>query len=161
MRLSRINARVILWIVLALSLISSVVLFAAFTPSRVERVLFFPGAVDKQLEGEPRLIPRQENLEADVEVFLEELTYRPGRIDRSRIVPQNVRATSVMVRDRTLYADLSPSMLGEDDAINLSVEESVAALEYNLAWNFRELDRIVLTIGGELLRQEQPDAQGL
>ncbi len=152
----QINSRLVIGLVLGLSFLTSLIWFAAFTPSRIERVLFFPGAIDRELEGEARLVPRRNNLEHDVSTFLDELTYGPARIDRSRVVPRHVRTTSVMVRGGTAYVDLSPRMLDEDGSVNLSIEESLAAIEYNLSWNFRELDRVVLTIGGELLRRQQP-----
>ncbi len=158
MKSLQINSRLLLGVVLGLSFLTSLIWFVASPPARIERVLFFPGAIDRELEGEPRLLPRRANLEHEVKTFVDELTYGPARIDRSRIVPRNVRTTSVMVRSDVAYIDLSPRMLDEDESVNLSIEESLAAIEYNLAWNFRSLDRVVLTIGGELLRQQQPDA---
>lgn len=149
----RLKASTTITVLLAVSLITSVSLYATVQrPDRVERILFFPGAVDRELEGEPRLLPRRGDLEGSVAILVEELTYGPARVDRSRVTPRDARAQSVIVRDGTAYIDLSVRMLDEEQAVNLSLEEGIEAIKHTLEYNFRGLDRIIVTVGGEMLR---------
>lgn len=159
MKKLNIGASTITAALLVISLLTSIGLYATVQrPERVERILFFPGAVERELDGEIRLLPRTEDLEADIELLVEELTYGPAKIDRSRVVPREARPQSVMVRNGTAYVDLSTRMLDDDTSVNLSIEEGLEAIRHTLEYNFRQLDHIVLTVGGELLRgQEQPE----
>lgn len=154
----RFDMRFVLGIALSASFVVALAFYLVYTPARVERVLFFPGSIGRELSGETRLVPRQSTLERSVSTLVQELTYGPARIDRSRIVPRTARVTSVMVRGRTAYIDISPRILDEDGSVNLSLEESLAALEHSIRYNFRGLDRVVLTVGGEMLRRQPTEA---
>ena len=155
----RPGARIIIAFLIVVSLGISVGLYATVQrPQRAERILFFPGTVEPDLSGEARLIPRRDELEGRVALLVEELTYGPARIDRSRVVPRQTRPESVMVRNGTAYIDLSTQVLAEDTSVILSLEESLNAIEHTVRYNFRQLDRIVITIGGEILREQHPQS---
>lgn len=157
MTIPRFDSKAIIVAALAASLAVAIAFYIAFTPNRVERILFFPGAVERELAGEARLVPRTDDLESRVRMVVEELMYGPARIDRSRVVSQNTRSRSVIVRGTTAYVDLSTDILNtEEEALPLSLEESLAAIRHTLQFNFRSIDRVVITIGGEMLRQD-PD----
>ncbi len=151
----RADSRVIIGGLVILSLIISVTVYAFAPPSRVERILLFPGSVDSELAGETRLVPRRETVEGEISVFVTELVAGPARIDRSRVVPRGTRVQSVMVRDRSVFIDLSPALLDAVGArIVLSLPEMLETIRHNVRYNFRGMDIVTVTIGGEILNEE-------
>ena len=153
MNFTRFDMKAVAAVALASSLAVSIALYFYISPNRVERVLFFPGSIERDLAGEPRLVPRSDGLESAVRTVVRELVYGPARIDRSRVVSRNTRATSVIVRGSTAYIDLSTDILDvEEEALPLSLEESLKAIEHTIHFNFRSIERVIITIGGEMLR---------
>lgn len=149
------DSRFIIGIILLLTLGISITVYAVSPPSRVERVLLFPGSVEAGLAGEIRLVPRNADTEDALSAFVAELIGGPGRIDRSRVVPRGTRVRLVMVRDHRAFIDLSPALLDATGArIVLSLPEMLETIRRNVLYNFRSLEEVTVTIGGELLNEE-------
>ena len=153
MNFTRFDTKAVAAVTLAASLLVSIALYLYTPPDRIERVLFFPGSIERELAGEPRLVPRSDGLESSVRTVVLELMYGPARIDRSRVVSRDTRARSVIVRGSTAYIDLSTEILDvEGEALPLSLEESLTAIERSIRFNFRSIERVIITIGGEMMR---------
>ncbi len=151
----RADSRHITGAVLLLSFFISLTVYALAPPARVERVLLFPGSVEPDLAGEIRMVPRRGDTEEAVAVFVAELIGGPGRIDRSRVVPRGTRVQSVMLRGSRVFIDLSPALLDATGArIVLSLPQMLETIRYNVLYNFRSIDEVTVTIGGELLNEE-------
>ena len=80
-----------------LSVLSMSIYF--FNNNLIKRVLFFPGR--SNFSGEMRRIPRQDNVEADVELLIRELILGPYKIDHQRAVPENTKLQNLLIRNRT------------------------------------------------------------
>ncbi|MFW6234040.1 MAG: hypothetical protein ACOC4I_01520 [Spirochaetota bacterium] len=150
-----VDSRFVIGIVFLLTLGFSLTVYTVSPPGRVERVLLFPGSVESGLAGEMRLVPRNADPEGSLSAFVAELIAGPGRIDRSRVVPRGTRVRMVMVRDGRAFIDLSPALLDASGTrIVLSLPEMLETIRRNILYNFRSLDEVTVTIGGELLNEE-------
>lgn len=131
-------------------MILSCVLYFANETRWTRRVLFFPvfGTID--LDGEERFFPRQDTLEADIELTVQELILGPKEPEHIRVLPSDVRIDSIMYRDGTLYCNLSKEMLTNDTASPYNLEEMVQAVGNSILFNFPRLKHVHLFVNGQI-----------
>lgn len=133
------------------SLVIAILFYVLAPPARVERTLFFPGAIEPALTGEMRLVPRAADLRENVEIVLEELILGPVSIESTRVLPRTSSINLVAVSDDSAYVDLSEEFVLDEEGLNLTFDERVAAVERSVLFNFRSLEDVVVTVGGQAL----------
>jgi len=136
-------------ILLVLSIAIALGFFLIWPPDREARTLFFPGTTDVTLSGERRLVPRSADRNRELYLVVQELILGPAEIRHGRLVPRNTRISSLAIVDSTVYVDLSPDMMFGEDEVRVDVADGLAGVEGTLLYNFRWLEQVVLTIGGQ------------
>jgi spore germination protein GerM len=141
---------VILIIILAVLLITSMTAFFIADNNLVRRVMFFPG--QKNISGEMRRIPRQETLEDDIKLFVKELILGPYSIDHLRLIPENTELQNLLLRNKSLlYIDFSADFVIRDNNLSLITSDTISLIRKNLKYNFPILEEIRLSIDGQSL----------
>ena len=121
-----------------------------FNNNLVRRVLFFPGI--SSFSGEMRLIPKQNTVEADVELLIRELILGPYQIDHLRTVPENTKLQHILIRDKSLlYVDFSADLIVYDDNFSIVAEKMATLIRRNIIYNFPFLEEITLSVDGQTL----------
>ena len=123
--------------------------FLIWPPDREARTLFFPGTTDATLSGERRLVPRSSDQSRELYLVVQELILGPAEIRHGRLLPRDTRISSLAMVDQTAYVDLSPEMMFGEDEVRIDVAEGLSGVQATLLYNFRWLERVVLTIGGQ------------
>lgn len=141
------------FILLAAAFAISAVWMLLANSNRAERVLFFPGQIDPALQGESRVVPRHGDTERDIEVLISEIFLGPADLSRTRVVDRQSRVNAVIVREHTVYIDISPETMFLQQRLPLSLEEAFSAIEHTIGYNFRGIHNIVFTVGGQLPHQ--------
>lgn len=132
------------------SLALSLALYAVFPPERTRRVLFFPGAATSRLSGEVRYLLDTPSRETDIEELLEAYLLGPVNVHFLRVLPKETTVHALLYRDGVLYLDFSPAILFEEQEVPLDTEGIVEAVRKTLSFNFPYIQRIVLTVNGQL-----------
>ena len=57
---------------------------------------------------------------------------------------------SLLFREGVLFVDFSSELLLSDQAITLSLQEKIALVKRALKFNFKDIEKIIFTIEGEL-----------
>jgi hypothetical protein len=130
------------------SLLVSVLWFFLFPLDFQEQVLFFPDTVSGRLRGEVRLMPKQEEQQAEVAQLIDELLLGPTGIQSTRLLPRGVSRESTLVAGDVVYADLSIEAATLTGAVSL--EEALFAVRKSILYNFRRFSSVVITIGGQV-----------
>lgn len=136
--------------VLVVSFLIALGFFLASPPPRVERTLFFPGAIERTLAGEVRLVPRTDSLRTDVETLVEELILGPVSISNTRALPRSAEVKLVGIREDTAYVDLSGEVVVDEADVNLTFDERIETVETSIRYNFRTIENVVVTIEGQV-----------
>lgn len=149
MKLKLEKRPVILISALALVFLVSISVYL-FNNNLVRRVIFFPGV--SSFSGEMRRIPKQDTVEADVELLIRELILGPYRIDHLRTVPENTKLQNLLIRDKSLlYIDFSADLIVYDDDFNIVAEKMAMLIRRNIIYNFPFLEEITLSVDGQTL----------
>ena len=144
---------VILISALALLFVISISVYI-FNNNYVRRVLFFPGR--SSFSGEMRRVPRQDTVEADVELLIRELILGPYKIDHLRSVPDNTRLQNLLIRDKSLlYVDFSADLIVYDDGFSIVPSKMATLIRLNIIYNFPFLEEITLSVDGQTLQVEE------
>ena len=123
-----------------------------FDNNYVRRVLLFPGR--SSFSGEMRRVPRQDTVEADVELFISELILGPYNIDHQRSVPKNTKLQNLLIRDKSLlYVDFSADLIVYDDEFSIPSLIMVTLIRQNIMYNFPFLEKINLSVDGQTLQE--------
>lgn len=133
---------------LALMFLIALGFYLIWPPDRVARTLLFPGTTEATLSGERRLVPRTRDDERAIELLVEEMLLGPARISHSRAVPRGTRVRNLMLRDATVYVDLSESAMLGGSEVRVDVRTGLRAITESISYNFRNIEEIVLTIDG-------------
>ena len=64
-------------------------------------------------------------------------------------MPRKTRISSLAIVDDRVYIDLSPEMIFGEQEVRIDVAEGLGGVEWTLLYNFRWLEEVVLTIGGQ------------
>ena len=123
--------------------------FLIWPPDREARTLFFPGTTDATLSGERRLVPRSSDQSRELYLVVQELILGPAEIRHGRLMPRNTRISSLAMVDGIVYVDLSPEMIFGEEEVRIDVAAGLGGVEATLLYNFRWLEQVVLTIGGQ------------
>lgn len=137
-------------LLLGISLLIAVLFYVIFPPERVARTLYFPGTTGTELSGERRLLPRVREDERALELLIEDVLLGPSRIDHSRVLPRGTRLDSLVLRDATVFIDLSEQAMLDSDEVHIGVETGLEALRRAIESNFRWIDDVVITIDGNV-----------
>lgn len=137
-------------ILLAASLLISLIAVLLFPQDQTRRVLFFPNGVTGELRGEEHVLPREREREAQIELFLEELILGPNTLGAVRIFPAETDIELLMLRDRELYVDFSPEILEVEEQVSLSFDDVLEMTQYNMNYNFPYLRSVTITVSGQL-----------
>jgi len=135
---------------LGVSLLISVGFFLIWPPQRQARTLFFPVTTQTELTGERRFLPRVSDQGKQVYLVVEELILGPAAIQHGRLLPRTTRIDLVAINDSTVFVDLSTDILFPESEVRVDVATSLAGIRDTLLYNFRWLDDVQLTIGGQV-----------
>ena len=81
--------------------------------------------------------------------MVEELILGPAQITHGRLLPRETEIQAVVLDEKSVYLDLSPDMMFGGEDVRLSVQEGLAGIRDTLLYNFRWLEQVTLTIGGQ------------
>ncbi|MBQ3319540.1 MAG: GerMN domain-containing protein [Spirochaetia bacterium] len=115
-----------------------------------ERTLFFVEPVSKAVVLEHRLIAEKHDLELNVELLIKDELLGPVLLVRDSVFPTGTRLNHVLLRDGTLYADLSSEAMFPSAHSGLNFNDSIRILEETIRFNFPEIEKIVVTIDGSI-----------
>lgn len=136
---------IIILSVLLLSAIVSTVLFAVKTNGK-RRTFIFPSVENGKYIVESRRLPKL--YMNPVEVYVNELLLGPQTERTQRIFPNGTKLKSCMVRDKTVYINISKEMIDVDEKSNITMRESIELLEKNIKNNFRFVDSVEVFVDG-------------
>ena len=124
--------------------------FLIWPPERVSRTLLFPGTTATELSGERRLVPRTPEDERAIELLVEEILLGPARISHSRAMPRGTRLRSLILEAGTVYLDLDESAMFGGPDVRVDAQTGLRAISESISYNFRWVERVVLTIDGNV-----------
>lgn len=124
--------------------------FLIWPPERVSRTLLFPGTTATELSGERRLVPRTPDDERAIELLVEEILLGPARISHSRAMPRGTRLRSLILEAGTVYLDLDESAMFGGPDVRVDAQTGLRAISESISYNFRWIERVVLTIDGNV-----------
>ena len=116
---------------------------------RIERVLFFPDEDGQKILGELRRLPVRENLDGNLELYIDELILGPGEIDLYRLFPEGVRLESLLLDGSILYLGFSENLVTTAENVPLSLNGIITAVADAVVFNFPEIKEVKISIGGE------------
>ena len=119
-------------------------------PDRIARTLFFPGTTETSLSGERRLIQRTVSRERAIELLVEDLLLGPARISHSRSLPRRTQLSSLILEGSTVYLDVTTASMIETSEVHVDVATGLEAIRRTVLYNFRTVDEVVITIGGQV-----------
>ena len=140
-------------ITVLLALIALVVFGIHFYRSQhvyTERTLFFVEPVSKAVVMEHRLIAEKDDLELNAELLIKDELLGPALLVRDSVFPAGTRLNHVLLRDGTLYADLSIEAMFPSAHSGLNFRDSIRILEETIRFNFPQIGQIVITIDGSV-----------
>jgi hypothetical protein len=130
-------------------LVLSLLLFLLAGNGKASRVLYFPAVDGRRLVAEERLLPRHASLEDNVTELAEGVLLGPARDDAVRLFPRGARVLSALVSGRTLFLDLSPSILVDDPEVPLKGVAAMDAFARTIRFNFPRLREVDFYIDGQ------------
>lgn len=116
------------------------------------RVFFFPRSGVERVLGEARRLPVRRGLEANVELYLAEALLGPTKPLLRRVVARGTRLISVVVRQHTVYANLSSDLIRGEEGSRLSLEQSLQVLANGVYFNFPRVRQVYFFVEGQLPR---------
>ncbi len=135
---------------LAAAFLIALTFYLVHPPERVARTLFFPRTTRTELSSERRLVPRVPDAEREVRLLVEELLLGPVNIAHTRILPRETRIRSLLRRDDVVYLDLTAEPIVERSDTDGMVETAIEAIERSILFNFRSVEEVVITVGGNV-----------
>ncbi len=118
--------------------------------STERRLLFFPEHIQRTITGEVRPVVKRDSVEENVEILLHELVLGPMDIKHSRLVSQEARIKSVLIREGIAYVDFSYDILQTGEDVKIGYDEGLSAIKRAILYNFRGLKDVVFTIEGQI-----------
>ncbi len=134
--------------VLGVALLLSLLFFALFRPEKEGRVFFYPHNGGTNIGSERRGIPKRDEMDEKIEVFLEELFLGPETLALTYAMPRGTKIRNIAVIGKTVYVDLNLRALDTIGEIPVSLDDALANLRYNILYNFNRMEEVVFTIGG-------------
>lgn len=112
------------------------------------RVLFFPTEATGVWRGELRKVPRMRGREAAVREMLKEMALGPIDLKLRRTVPRNTLIRSVLLRDGTLYVDLSEHAVFDAPTIGMTFADITEGIRKTIWYNHPRIQSIVISVNG-------------
>jgi len=137
-------------LLLLFSFLVALLFYLVWPPSRVARTLFYPSATGTELSGERRLVPRTRDFRRAVELLAEEIVLGPVWIEHAAVLARETPIRSVAIAGKTAYVDLGVEAVLHADRVRLPMADGLAALEKTILYNFRSLEAVVVTVGGNV-----------
>ena len=137
-------------------LLISIFFFIFREDNDVKRIIFFPDVTfateigEKLYSGEERVMPYLESFEENVELYVNEVILGPTRPDHAEIIPKNTKLLTIMLRDSTLYINLSGNSLLDSENTILNAAERINAIGSNIKYNFKNIESIYICINGQI-----------
>ncbi len=133
----------------------SLLLFLLLGNGKVSRVLFFPDHLGTRLVAEQRAVPRHRSFEEGVREVVDGALLGPMRPDLARLFPRGVSVQGLVVREGTLFLDLSPAAALPDPETPLEGAAALEGLARSLRVNFPRLRELSVTIDGQVPRARE------
>ena len=144
----RVGKLLLTLLLLMASLCISLLLYRPVAGNWVVRPLFFPSRFSEQLQHERHLVPRQDDIRDSICLLAEELLIGSTSLVSDSIAPRETQVQlCILDSDGRLFLDISAHII--DTTSHSSFDERLAALEYSLRYNFRQIDAVSLTIDGQ------------
>jgi hypothetical protein len=137
-------------VLLSSSLIISILSLLLFPQPQSRRVLFFPDGVTGELGGEEHLLPRRNDREEAIELFLEEVILGPNTLGSVSLIPESTEIRLLILREKSLYIDFSPAILDAEEKTRTSFDDALDMTRYNLELNFPFLRSVTMTVAGQV-----------
>ncbi|WP_020612271.1 GerMN domain-containing protein [Sediminispirochaeta bajacaliforniensis] len=116
------------------------------------KVFFFPQYKASMVAGESRNLPVRDDLEGNIELLVDEILLGPIVVTNERLFPEGTKLRTVMVRDKTVYIDLSIEAVLDTKNSELSFQEALGVLRKTVKFNYPSVEKIIITIDGETPR---------
>ena len=121
-----------------------------FVPGSLTRtVLKFPGEISHSLVPEARSLPFNWDREHNVELLVREVLLGPARHDHLRLFSREASVKSVLVRNATIYVDLSKESFIPDPDVIYSPLVALDVLKATLMDNFTGVSQVKFSVDGE------------
>ncbi len=143
---------IILASALVLSFAVSLSLYFIVDNVHITRTFFFP---DRRggMAGETRRLPDKHSDEDRIGQFVEELILGPFDIDHNRLIPEDTRLLSVMLREKdTVFLDFSADYVIDAGSTGLNYQEISSGVIMNIRYNFPFVKHVVIAVDGEQLK---------
>ncbi len=114
--------------------------------------LAFPDTAGGKNHHEWRLLPERDTIAGTARLVVEELLLGPVQLGAVPFVPEGTAVRSVIYRreSRTLYVDFSSHLVVGNIRGNISIEEALDLITYNINRNIPRIEEIVMTVEGQL-----------
>ncbi len=114
-------------------------------------MLFFPQYKNEGvIETEFRRFPKKESVEQNMYNLIQETLLGPEDLRHESILPEGTKLQSLLFREGVLFVDFSSELLLSDQASTISLQEKIALVKRALKFNFKDIEKIIFTIEGEL-----------
>jgi hypothetical protein len=140
----------VLALLLVMVLLFSLLMFFLSDRGTRRKVFFFPQYRSSQVAGEVRSLPVRNSLEDNITLLVKEQLLGPVVVTNDRLFPPSTVLRTLLVRNDTLYINLSVDAILGRRSTESSFEESVAVLERTIRFNYPEIDRVIVAIEGEI-----------
>jgi len=114
--------------------------------------LAFPDTAGGALHNEWRILPNRSGARERIHMLLEEMMLGPVSLGAVPFLPETSELQSVLYdrSDRTVYIDFDPSFVVQSENGLFPFADLTALIERNLRHNVTGIDRIIVTIDGQL-----------
>jgi hypothetical protein len=140
-------------IIVAGVFVVSLLLFLLRDSPSVQRVLFFPDETTGELGGELRELPRQRSREEEVDRLLREIVLGPTMLGHGRLVPRDTTIHSVLLRDRSVYVNLSEHLAFPGEELLYDFSAMITGIRKTIEFNYPRIDEIRIFVEG---REQDP-----
>lgn len=139
--------------IMVVLVILSMTIYFVVGNNLVRRVLFFPGR--NTSSGEMRHVPKQEYVEENIELFINELILGPYSIDHLRLIPEKTKLQGLLLRNKSfLFIDFSADLIVSEQELSINTAKILELIKKNLMYNFPILEEISLSVDGQTLQMD-------
>ena len=143
--------RTLLWTssLLVFFFLLSMALYLLVPGALTRTILRFPAEISHRVVPEARSLPFNWDTEHNAELVVREILLGPARHDHLRLFSRQASVLFVLLRNGSLYVDLSKeSFIPDPDAIYSPVK-ALAILKATLMDNFKGLSNVKISVGGD------------
>jgi len=127
----------------------SLILYLLVPGNLTRTVLKFPGEISRSIVSESRSLPFNWDREHNVELLVREVLLGPARHDHLRLFSRQATVKSVLVRNGTIYVDLSKESFIPDPDVIYSPLVALDVLKATLMDNFTGVSQVRFSVEGE------------